>query len=314
MAQIKPMPVHIREYYKSMKDAYTQKEREVYNKREELIKESYELRDSILNKSDTYKNLGVNLTDYPEFVNNEYIDGKFYKYCEKLYINKQSNYVIKPEFHKMMKLATIQRDIATLKKELDLYQKILDIKPNEYIRYMREYFTLVHKKMILEGYGYHFGNGIGDVLINRVRYRSNKPTIDYKATKEKKAEILARGGRIYNEEEAKWCEQNGIEYKAEDYRVYMDLEYYYEICLLNKRFTEAESFNFNPQDYRAANLRGKSNEQLIAECDNDLNKICELQIDMKSKLHMCVEVDKMLYTNFIRNESQTPCKYAKTCR
>ena len=37
MAQIKPMPVHIREYYKAMKEAYTQKKDEALKEREELI-------------------------------------------------------------------------------------------------------------------------------------------------------------------------------------------------------------------------------------------------------------------------------------
>ena len=81
----------------------------------------------------------------------------------------------------------------------------------------------------------------------------------------------------------------------------------------NKRFPEARSFEFTPQDYRSVELRGKSNKQLIEECNNNLEKICELPIDMKSKLHMCVEVDKMLYTNFIRNEGQTSYKYSETC-
>ena len=74
-----------------------------------------------------------------------------------------------------------------------------------------------------------------------------------------------------------------------------------------------EVSQYTPQDYRAVELRGKSNKQRIEECDNNPEKICELPIDMKSKIHMCVEVDKMLYTNFIRNEGQTSYKYSETC-
>lgn len=313
MAQIKPMPVHIREYYKAMKDAYTQKKDEALREREELISEIEVLQQDIESRHEDYLKYKINLSEYPEFINNEYIDGHFYRMAKGAYLNKQNDYTLTAELHSLLKLAEKQYRIYELKVQLELFDKILSIKTNEYVRYMREYFNVVHKKMILEGYAYHFGNNIGDVLINRVKYTSNRKAIDYKATKAKKAEILAKGGRLYNKEEAEWCEKNGIEYKAEDGRVYLDSEYYYEVFMCNKRFPEAHSFEFTPQDYRAVELRGKSNKQLIEECDNNPEKICELPIDMKSKIHMCVEVDKMLYTNFIRNEGQTSYKYSETC-
>ena len=313
MAQIKPMPVHIREYYKAMKDAYTQKKDEALKEREELISEVEVLQQDIESNHEVYLKYKINLSEYPEFINNEYENGNFLKMCKGAYLNKENDYILTAELHTLLKLAEKQYRIYQLKVQLELYDKILSIKVNEYVKYIREYFNIVHKKMILEGYAYHFGNNIGDVLINRVKYNSNRKAIDYKATKAKKAEIIAKGGRLYNKEEAEWCEKNGIEYKAEDGRVYLESEYYYEIFMCNKRFPEANSFSFTPQDYRSVELRGKSNKQLIEECNNDLNKICELPIDMKSKLHMCVEVDKMLYTNFIRNEGQTSYKYSETC-
>ena len=313
MAQIKPMPVHIREYYKAMREAYTQKKEEALKEREELISEVDVLQQDITEKHEDYIKYNINLFDYPEFVNNEYIDGQFYKMCKGAYLNKQNDYELTAELHSLFKLAEKQYRIVELKKKLELYDKILSIKANEYVKYMRTYFNEVHKKMIIEGCAYHFGNKIGDVIINRVKQTSRKPFVDYKATKEKKAEILARGGKLYNKEEAEWCEKNGIEYKGEDFRVYLNVEYFYEIFMANKRFTDARLYSFTPQDYRSVEVRGKSNEQLIEECGRDLNKICELPVDMKTKLHMCVEVDKMLYTNFIRNEGQTSYKYESTC-
>ena len=313
MAQIKPMPVHIREYYKAMKEAYTQKKDEALREREELISEIEVLQQDIESRHEDYLKYKINLSQYPEFINNEYVDGHFYRMAKGAYLNKQNNYELTAELHTLLKLAEKQYRIYELKVQIELFNKILSIKTNEYVRYMREYFNVVHKKMIIEGCAYHFGNNIGDVLINRVKYTSKRKAIDYKATKARKAEIVANGGRLYNKEEAEWCEKNGIEYKAEDGRVYLDSEYYYEVFMCNKRFPNANSFSFTPQDYRAVELRGKSNKQLIEECDNNLEKICELPIDMKSKLHMCIEVDKMLYTNFIRNEGQTSYKYSETC-
>ena len=313
MAQIKPMPVHINEYYKAMRLAYTQKKEEALKEREELISEVDVLQQDIMNRHEDYLQYKINLSDYPEFINNEYVDGSFHRMCKGAYLNKENNYELTADLHNLLKLAEMQFRINELKKQLELYDKILSIKKNEYVRYMRTYFNEVHKKMIIEGCAYHYGHNLCDVLINRVRYNSKRKAIDYKATKLKKAEIKARGGRLYDKSEAEWCEKNGIEYKAEDGRVYLDSEYYYEIFTCNRRFTEARSFSFTPQDYRSVELRGKTNQQLIEECGRDLNKICELPIDMKTKLHMCVEVDSMLYTNFIRNEGQTSYKYAETC-
>lgn len=313
MAQIKPMPVHINEYYKAMRLAYTQNKDEAIKEREELISEVDVLQQDIMNRHEDYLNYKINLSDYPEFINNEYIDGSFYRMCKGAYLNKENDYELKADLYNLFKLAEMQFCINKLKKEIELYDRILAIKKNEYVRYMREYFNEVHKKMIIEGCAYHYGHNIGDVLINRCRYSSKRKAIDYKATKLKKAEIKARGGKLYDKTEAEWCEKNGIEYKAEDGRVYLNAEYYYEIFMCHKRFENASMFIFTPQDYRSVELRGKTNQQLIEECDRDLNKICELPIDMKSKLHMCVEVDKMLYTNFIRNEGQTSYKYAETC-
>lgn len=313
MAQIKPMPVHIREYYKAMKEAYTQKKDEARKEREELISEVEVLQHDIMERHDDYLKYKINLSEYPEFINNEYVDGQFLRMCKGAYLNKENDYELTTDLHNLLKLAKKQYRINELKSQLELFDKILSIKTNEYVRYMRVFFNEVHKKMIIEGCAYHYGHGLGDVLINRCKYTSHRKAVDYKATKQKKAEILARGGRIYDKAQAEWCEQNGIEYDGEDGRVYLNMEYYYEIFMTNKLFKEARSFSFTPQDYRSVELRGKTNKQLIEECNEDLNKICELPVDLKTKLHMCTEVDKMLYTNFVRNEGQTSYKYSETC-
>ena len=313
MAQIKPMPVHIREYYKAMREAYTQKKDEALKEKEELISELEVLHSDILERYEEYLKYKVNLSDYPEFINNEYNDGSFLRMAKGAYLNRQGKYELTSDLFTLLKFAKKQYRLYELNQNIETYNKILSIKTNDYVRYMREYFNVVHKKMILEGCAYHFGNSLGDVLINRVKYRSHRKAIDYKATKEKKAEIVANGGRIYNKEEAEWCERNGLEYKGEDGRVFLDSEYYYELILCNRRFKEAYSYEFTPQNYRAVEVRNKTNQQLIELAERDLNKICELPISLKIKLTLCNEVDKMLYTNFIRNENQTSYKHTEAC-
>ena len=48
----------------------------------------------------------------------------------------------------------------------------------------------------------------------------------------------------------------------------------------------------------------------MEECNGNLVKACELPVDLRTKLAICNEMDKTLYTNFIRNEGQTSYKYA----
>ena len=96
-------------------------------------------------------------------------------------------------------------------------------------------------------------------------------------------------------------QRNNIEYNGVDGRVYSNHEYVYEIPLINCRLPNGRSFKLEPTDYRAYKVRGKTNQDLIEECNRDVDKICELPVDIKTKLTMSVEVDKMLYLNFIRN-------------
>lgn len=314
MAQIKPMPVHVKEYYKAMRTAYTQKKEDALKELEELTRDCNALREDILSNKENYLKYNIDLLNIPEFTDNEYIDGSFLKLAKGAYINRNNDYELTSDLYNLLKLAKMQEKILDINKNLILYDKCLSIKCDDYVRYLREYFIVVHKKMILEGCAYHFGHGLGDVIINRVKLANKRKTLNYKGTKLKKAEILARGGRLYNKEEAEFCEKNGLEYDGEDGRVYCTNEYFYEVFMANRRFHNTHQYEFKPQDYIAAHLRGNTNESFIELCDRNLNRICELPVDLKLKLTLCNEVDKMLYTNFIRNENQTSYKYSAVSR
>ena len=57
-----------------------------------------------------------------------------------------------------------------------------------------------------------------------------------------------------------------------------------------------------------------TNQQIIDMCDNNINKICEMPLDVKTKLTLCNLVDKTLYLNFIRNENQQSYKFIEIDR
>ena len=312
---IKETPTNIKVYYNSMKEAITRKHKETveaFDSLKLLMSSNYE---EIKSNIDVYKkDFKVDLTDYPEFIENRYIDGTFLKVAKGMFINRKNNYKLVADLFNLYNYTKKQKEKQDLICKIELYEKLLQLSLKEYTNIVRIYMTQVHKKMILDGEGYVFGENIGWICINRCLIGKHRPKLDYAATKKKKEEFIKAGKRIYNQEEAEWCKRNGIEYKAEDYRVFIDKEYCYEIPLLGCKLPDGTKYKLDISDYRHASVRGKSNDELIKECNNDTNKICELQVDLKTKLTMCDTTDKILYTKFIRNEAQQPSTTPKACR
>ena len=119
---------------------------------------------------------------------------------------------------------------------------------------------------------------------------------------ENKETLIAEGKRLWNKEEAEYARSIGVEYKGVDYRVYLNAEAVYEIPIINCRLSK-DSYRFYIP-YARRHTTGKSEEELIALCNNDKEKICELNTDLKMKLKLCLKVDDLLYLNFIRNDAQ----------
>lgn len=312
---VKETPTSIRVYYKSMIDATTLKRKEAIEIRDnlqELINTEWK---EVSECKDVYKNeFKVVLDNYEEFINNKYTEGKFLKLAKGMFINRSNNYELVSDLFTLYSLAKHQKDIADIIHSIEHYDKMLSLSLKDYTEIMRVYMTEVHKQLILEGNGYAFGENIGWICINRCVLRNPRPHIDYAATKKREAELKAAGKRIYNKDEADWCMRNGIEYKAEDKRVFKTNEICYEIPLIDCRLPKGTKFKLEIADYRHSSMRGKSNEQLAQECNNDIKRICELPIDIKTKLTICDSVNKILYTKFIRNETQQPINTPKANR
>lgn len=316
---IKETPTNYRIYYKSMKDAITP----LYNDTVEKLntnnlklKEYYNL---IFTSLDSIKKeYKIDLTKYEEFNNKEYKTGKLLKTSIGLLFSKKHKDGENPEARGSLvflyNYAKLQKENSVILKNNILYAKLLNLNIKEYNAILRTYYTEVHKQLILNGYGYAFSNNIGWICINRCKNFNSKPCLDFAATKKREKELKASGKRIYNKKEAEWCERNNIEYKAEDKRVFRNAEYFYEIPLIGCGLTNGVDIKLEISDYRHRSIRGKTNKDLINECNNDINKICDIPIDLKSKLSMCIEADFTLYNKFIRNDTQKSINFRTTDR
>ena len=312
---IKETPTNFRVYYKSMITANTRKKKEAveaYNKLCAQEKVKYEEVKSRV--ADYITNFHVDLMVYDEFINNKYSDGKFLKLTKGMFINRSNNYELDIDLYDLFTLARQQFEISNLEHNIEFINKLLSLTLKQYTEILRVYYTEVHKKLILEGGGYNISNGIGWICVNRCVIKRRRPRIDYAATKKREAELKAAGKRLYNKEEAEWCKRNGIPYEAEDKRVYMNNEYCYEIPLISSKMPNGHKLKLEISDYRHSSLRGNTNDQLIERCNNDITKICELPIDLKTKLTLCDKTDKILYTKFIRNEGQQSINTPKANR
>lgn len=312
---IKETPTNFRVYYRLFVEDNKQKLENALIEKEDLeeaVKTKYS---TVSAWKDVYKKeFNIDLDSYDEFTNNKYITGRFYKVAKGLLINKQNDYELVTDLFNLFDLADTQKQLHDCESKIAFYKKCIALKLKDYTNILRTYYTEVHKKLILEGQGYSFSNNIGWICINRCIFDKKKPMLDYAATKKKEKELLEQGKRIYNKEEADWCLRNGLEYKAEDKRVFVYNEYCYQIPLINCKLTNGDKLKLEITDYRHKDLRGKTNDDIIKLCNNDIKKICELPLDLKTKLTLCDKADKILYTKFIRNEAQKPITFGKINR
>lgn len=302
---VKETPTNFRVYYTSMKNAITQKRSDAVDAINDLhliIDDKYE---QVSGRYYVYKDsFNIDLNQYKEFITNKYDDGEFLRMAKGAYLNRKNDYQITADLFNLYDLALKQKQLSDIYKDIELYDKLLGLGLREYTEILRKFYTEVHKKLILEGAGYAFEGDIGWTCINRVKLIRPKSHIDYAKTKQRKAELQAQNAHLYNPEEAKWCRERGIEYKGIDFRVMRDNEYCYEIPLIGSKLPDATKLKLEISDYRHTKVRGKTNEQLREECHNRPEEICELPVDLRTKLNMSLESNPILYTKYIRNENQ----------
>ena len=312
---IKEIPINAKVYYKLFVRNNKQKLEDSLKLLEELEEDIEVRRKNILSWIDVYINeFNFNPNQYIEFENNEYTTGRFYKAAKGLLINKQNDYELVGDLFNLYEFASKQKEIYDLKQDIVLFKKCIALSLKEYTEILRVYYTEVHKHLVLEGEGYAFSGELGWICVNRCIIDKKHPILDYSATKKREKELIEKGERIYNKEEADWCLRNGIEYKAKDKRVFICNEYCYQIPLIDCKLPNARSLEFKVSDYRHRSCRGKTNDELIELCNRDIKKICELPVDLKTKVTLCDKVNKILYTKFIRNENQKPFTFTKTNR
>lgn len=306
--------IGLRTYYKNMINVNTEKRNKAKEDLNKLYKDIDVLYQDIKSNLNEYKEYNIDLLKYPEFVDNKYIDGTFCKTAKGLFINKKGDYKLIGELHNLWRLAEKQKTIYEKESEISVYNKLLGLTFEEYSDVLKKYYFEVQRRMILNGEGYVFEGNIGWICINRSRFKTSKKKIDYAATRKRRKQLEAEGKRIYNKEEAAWCKLNGLKYNVEDDRVYQDIEFVYEIPLIDCKLPNARKLKFTTANWVGTKYKKYTYDELLKEANYDKDKVLNLPLDIRKKLNLCLKLDNVLYTKYIRNENQQSFTSAKVNR
>lgn len=299
-------PTRIRDYYNNFHWRASKRKSELESERVDLMNRVVVAKRHVSQQDIDYvkENFNVDVTLYKEFENNQYDTGRFYNRIKSIYITKGNNYTLISATANLMELAQAQKDYKDCLDSIAFCDKCINLKFSKYNKFMVEFTNKIHRALIVDGYGYSFGHNIGWICVNRVKSGKNAKILDYKATKEKREEIKALGGRVWNAEDAKWCKENGVHYDATDCRVYRRDEYYLEIPMLNSLLANKHISDFQLIDARVKEFHHLSNEAIMKKLNYNIDEIINSSICLKDKLSFINKIDKTLYIKYIRNENQ----------
>lgn len=306
--------VSLREYHKMFVQNCV-KQSIVLEKKIAQLKEKCDAgKSDVKDFAEEYKKLyNLDVSKFPEYQKNRYISGEFMRIAKGVYLNRKEGYEITAQTFAVYNLAFLQKKLFVLEKEYKKAKTYAKINYKTYSSIVNEFYTAVHKQMVLKGYGYQYEHPLGYVFINRVMNRDNSPVLDTVKSMKNKERLLAEGKNVYDKDKIEWCAKHGIPYDYVDHREWRIYQFNYEIALLSRR-AHSRKNTFKKSRWRSTHLPSKTLDGLVEFCNRDMNKICELDIDLPSKISMCLSIDPTLGLKYIRNENQKSYKSTRTRR
>lgn len=302
-------------YYKKMKIDYTEKREELVKQFEELDARTKELHKNITSDLDTYgKAVHVDLAGYKELAKNVYENGAFYRVIKNALLRYPEDYQRSIEFKELVEYVGKKKDMYDIEPKIKHYDKCLALSLEQYRELLKTFYDEVTRQMVLEGYGYRFEGRLGYVVINRCRKYKGRRSIDIHKTKERKKELEAQGIQVWDKDQAAFAKKHGLEYNAVSATVYQNVEAFYEVVLVDCNIPNGNKLKFRVPNTVSHKIEERSYEDMIRNCNRDVNEICKLPIDFRKKAYLCMEVDKTLYKKYIRNEEQVALSIAKVSR
>ena len=295
--------INIKDYYlKFIHNAKVDKYR--YEKELKVIKELKEKLEHYLeeNKQQIADEFGLSIYDVI------YDYNKVAKYIDRFTKDNIGNRVIILQINKYGKYLEAE---DKLNKQIKLVDKRKDLKFRQFQGIVNKYYMKVHQ-CLLEGMGYKYGYGIGTYCINYWKLdpsAEKKKVLDFAATRAKKKELLAKGVKLFDENEAAWYKARKIPYDGVDYRVFTNNTHYYEFGFRDSRISITTPYNYERTEYVYAKYKKLSQQEIADTYCKTIEDIYTMQLDIKYKLNILLIKDPSKYLNFVRNVNQTRYKH-----
>ena len=248
-------------------------------------------KDLLPRKEDILQYFKVEISEYTDFIR---LGEKLYKeFRTKDNVERRELLIL------IIKYYSIITNINETKKQLELANKKRNLSFGDYRFYVFNYYSKVHK-VLLEGKAYRYNNGIGTLYINRVQITGEGKKIDFHKTKLRKEELIKKGVKLYNHQEAAKAAFLGIPYDGVDYRVWLRAPAYYSLKFIHSKYFKSD-YDFSPISYIHQKYREYNQEQLAFDvCENN-NDIYNLQIDLRTKIAIYLKRNPERYINFQRD-------------
>lgn len=199
----------------------------------------------------------------------------------------------------LIKYCSIIKNIAETEKQLALATKKKELGFADYRYIVFKYYSKVHK-FLLQGKAYRYNSGIGTLYIDRTQVKGEGKKIDFHKTKLRKQELLAKGVKLYNQQDAAKAAFLGLPYDGVDYRVWLRAPAFYSLKFIHSKFFKKE-YDFIPISYIHQKYREYTQDQLALEvCENN-EDIYNLQIDLRTKIAIYLKRNPERYIDFKRS-------------
>lgn len=296
-------------YYKYINEAKTDVSK--YNESLDIVRDGKaKLKEWLKSHKDFLKDkTGINLDEFQEYSIGLYTDGEELsnKALHKLqyFPDSSEERISILQVLRYAKLVLKEHKLNILIKQAD---KRANITFTQYTNYLRMFYNYGISKCLLEGFAYHFGYGLGDLIISRWKYVnpvSGGKIIDYIGTRRAKKKLLEEGKKPFKLAEARAYAEAGVKYDGVEYTQYKNVNHFYETHIYNSKVVPHRNlkvtYSFNMQ---VAKKRGSYTfEELAAECKS-INDIYNMKCSIKQKLSIALIYDPTISINFVRNPNQ----------
>lgn len=208
--------------------------------------------------------LGVELDDFKEYLFREYqSDEKLFKTCVRLTKLLTDENLLK-YIKDLIIYCDAIKNVYVAKSSIVLCNNRSKISFQDYKDIVKDYYCKCND-LLIEGKGIELSHDLGTIVLNahdggKEGYKLNP--IDYQATAKKKAEIIAKGLKPYNPEEAEEYKKAGIPYDGIDCIVRKETAVRIFCELLGSGAFPGSYLKFMPANTVPKDLRGQSYKEL----------------------------------------------------